>query len=117
MSSQDFARYTAKQVRVHCEQNHRQVALDGHGYQMQQQAALARCDRLEREAHEEAKAFRTWRTGFMAPRRDAWGHFGVATEQAKLRAHRELIGLRNAWAGLESLLTDEEREAWRKGTY
>lgn len=110
MTNQDFARYTAKQVRLHCEQNHRQVALDRYGYQNQHQGALARCDRLEREAHEEAKAFRAWRTGFLVPRREAWGHLGLATEQGRVRAHRELTRLRTTWAALEALLTEEERQ-------
>jgi hypothetical protein len=111
MSRFDFASYSAKQVRAHCETNHRQVALDRLGYQTQQQASLARCERLEREASEEARSFRTWRTAFIVPRREAWGHFGVATEQASVRAHRELMRLRTTWEALSGLLTDDERAA------
>lgn len=109
MSDLDFARYSAKQARQHCENNHRQVALDRVGYQAQHQQALARCDRLEREAHEEQRAFRAWRTGFLVPRREAWGHLGAATEQALVRAHQEFVRLRTTWAALAPFLTEGER--------
>lgn len=111
MSNLNFDAYTEKQARQHCLANHRQIAADPSGFHQQKQGAMARRDRLEREAHEEQRAFRAWRTGFMVPRREAWGHIGAAAEQAAVRAQGELIRLRTTWAALAPLLSDEERAA------
>jgi hypothetical protein len=117
VTSFDFACYTAKQAREHCEGNHRQIALDREGYQAQQRDALSRCDRLERQAHEEERAFRTWRSSFLVPRREAWGHIGAATDQAMARARDELQRLRAVWAALAPLLTEDERAALRASEF
>ena len=109
MNNLNFDKYTDKQARQHCLANHRQVAADPTGFHLQKQGAMARRDRLEREAHEEQKAFRAWRTGFMVPRREAWGHIGAAAEQAAARAQGELIRLRTTWAALAPLLSEAER--------
>lgn len=112
MNGFDFARFSAKQVRAHCESNHRQVALDRSGFQAQHQQALARCSRLELEADAEQRAFLTWRTQFVGARRDAWGHFGAAADQAVARAQYELSRLQATWAALQPLLSEDERARW-----
>jgi len=112
MSGFDFDRYTLKQVEAHCQNNLRSLALNPSGYQTQQRDALTRAERLEAQAHAEARAFRTWRVGFLVPRREAWGHLDAASNQARQRAVQAVLRLRTAWAALAPLLTEEEREQW-----
>ena len=69
-------------------------------------------EELKRVADEEIRVFRAWRTSFVGPRRDAWGHFEEASRQAQERARRALMHLHFAWAALATLLTDEEQATW-----
>lgn len=112
MSGFDFARYTRKQIEAHCQNNERSLALNPGGYQAQQRDALARAERLEAQAHAEAKAFRTWRVGFIVPYREAWGQVDATSEQARQQAIQAVLRLRTAWAALSPLLTPAEREKW-----
>ncbi|WP_197062427.1 hypothetical protein [Luteibacter sp. 9133] len=81
-------------------------------HQGYQRDALARANRLATEADDEVRRFRNWRIGFIASRRDAWGHLDEACKQALARAGQSLTTLRNVWAALEPLLTTEERHQW-----
>jgi hypothetical protein len=116
MSGFDFERYTAKQVEAHCQNNLRSLALNPNGYQAHQRDALARAERLEAQAHAEAKAFRSWRVGFVVPRREAWGDLDRASRDAHQRATQALLRLRTTWAALSPLLTDDERSQWLERT-
>lgn len=109
MTGSDFARFTPKQIQAHCQKNLRSLALDPNGYRQYQANAMDRAARYEQEADAEARAFRTWRVGFMAPRREAWGHLDEASRQAEVRASRALQRLTATWAALAPLLTPEER--------
>lgn len=108
----DFARFTPKEVQAHCRKNLRSLALDPNGYRQYQANAMDRAARYEQEADAEARAFRTWRVWFLAPRREAWGHLDEASRQAEARAGRALQRLNAAWVALAPLLTAEERERW-----
>ncbi|MDR6935348.1 hypothetical protein [Luteibacter sp. 3190] len=110
--NQDFARFTPKQILAHCQNNARSMALNPVLQQTYQRDASARAQRKNQEADDEVRAFRIWRTTFLMPRRDAWGHFDEASRQAQERARRALMHLHFAWAALTPLLTDEERAAW-----
>ncbi|MDF3982152.1 hypothetical protein P3W23_09140 [Luteibacter sp. PPL554] len=110
--SGDFARYTPKQILAHCQKNERLAGSNPLQHQAYQRDTLARANRLATEADEEARRFRTWRIGFVAARRDAWGHLDEASKQAIARAAQSLTTLRDVWAALEPLLTSEEREQW-----
>ncbi|HEY4293759.1 hypothetical protein [Luteibacter sp.] len=112
MSGFDFARYTPQQIEAHCQNNARSLSLNPNGYQAQQRDALGRAERLEAQAHAEAKAFRVWRVGFIVPRREAWATVDAASNEARQRATQEVLRLRTAWAALYPLLTPEEREQW-----
>jgi len=110
--NQDFARYTEKDILAHCRSNARLLASNPILHQTYQREAYARAERKLREADEEIRVFRAWRTSFVGPRRDAWGHFDEASRQAQERARRALMHLHFAWAALATLLTDEEQATW-----
>lgn len=112
MNTLDFARFTPKEVQAHCQKNLRSLALDPNGYRQYQANAMERAARYEQEADVEARAFRTWRVGFLAPRRKAWGHLDEASRQAEARAGRALQRLNATWTAMAPLLTPEERAQW-----
>jgi hypothetical protein len=105
----NFASYSPAQIRAHCQSNARSLMLNPTAYQAQRQGSLARAQRLRGQLDEEIQAFRTWRTGFLVPRRDPEGSPRQAYEKRLPHARQQLFGLHVTWAALSPLLTEDER--------
>lgn len=108
----DYARFSAKQVAAHCQNNARSIALNPLLHQNHERDASANANKQLTEADREVEAFRTWRRQFLEPRYDAWGHLDKACEQAEMAAAHAVHRVRALWAVLTPLLSPEEREKW-----
>jgi hypothetical protein len=111
MSYQDFKRYTAKQIAAHCQNNERSLALNPALHQTYALQSQARAARARLRFDEEVRAFRTWRTRFIVPRREAWGHVDEASVAATRTAQQSALRLHTTWSALEPFLSVDEREA------
>jgi hypothetical protein len=110
MSHQDFKRYTPKQVAAHCQNNDRSLALNPALHQTYALESQARAARARLRFEEEVQAFRSWRTRFIVPRREAWGHADEASVAALRSARQSALRLHTTWSALLPFLTHEERE-------
>lgn len=108
----DYARFTAKQIEQHCQNNDRSIALNPIQYQIHQRDAQANANRQLADADREVSEFRAWRRQFLEPRYDAWGHLDQACEHAELAAAHAVHRVRALWAALAPLMSEEEQERW-----
>lgn len=105
----DFSRYTPVQIRAHCRNNARSLAINQAAYQAQRQASLARAERLRAQVDDEVRAFRAWRATVLVPLRSLEGSPESTLEKRLPHAAQELFRLRVTWGALSPLLTAEER--------
>lgn len=108
----DFARFTDKQIAVHCQNNARSIALNPLPHQNHQRDAQANANRKLADADREVEEFRAWRRQFLEPRYDAWGHLDQACKHAEMAAAHTVQRVRALWAALGPLLSEEERAKW-----
>lgn len=106
----DYRRFSAQQILAHCRTNLRASNLNPTLFHTFGRDAQHRAERSRQRVDQEMRAFRTWRTQFMVPRREVWGKTDEPSNTAVQDALRWLWRLQVTWTALAPFLPDEERE-------
>jgi hypothetical protein len=111
MSIQNFRVYSTKQITAHCQNNERSLALNPALHQTYALESQARAARARLRFDEEVRAFRSWRTQFIVPRREAWGQVDEASVIAVRNAQQSALRLHTTWSALVPFLSSAEKDA------